>query len=292
MSIVRWLLQKPGTTELAPFRELLPQVGGYEQRLRGLTDGELTAAAQAAREDAEICACGREAARRALGERPYDVQMLGTLAMLSGLVAEMGTGEGKTLCGALAAAGHALRGRSVHVMSVNDYLARRDAEWMRPVYDLLGVTVGWIGQASTVAERRRGLLAELSPGVDRSVLVSAARQIVLFHLDRAWTEHLAFLADLREGIHLRALARGTVPLNEFNREAIRAFRPLLEEAAARSAQTFRIAAITPGGVDLEAIGLKRPTATWTYLVHEDPFGTDIDRALRSIARRVRKLAVH
>ncbi|MCW2929510.1 MAG: secA2, partial [Actinomycetia bacterium] len=74
-SIVRWLLQKPGTTELAPFWKLLPQVSGHEQRLRGLTDGELTAAAQAARDDAEICACGREAARRALGERPYDVQV-------------------------------------------------------------------------------------------------------------------------------------------------------------------------------------------------------------------------
>ncbi|HEY6857820.1 MAG TPA: hypothetical protein VI194_16615, partial [Mycobacterium sp.] len=80
------MLQKPGTTDLAPFRKLLPQVSGHEQRLGGLTDGELTAAAQAARDDAEICACGREAARRALGERPYDVQVLGTLALLSGLV--------------------------------------------------------------------------------------------------------------------------------------------------------------------------------------------------------------
>ena len=69
-----------------------------------------------------------------------------------------------------------------------------------------------------------------------AVLAGAARQIVLFHLDRAWAEHLAFLADLREGIHLRALARGTVPLNEFNKEAIRAFARLLEEAAARSAR--------------------------------------------------------
>jgi preprotein translocase subunit SecA len=134
-------------------------------------------------------------------------------------------------------------------------------------------------------------LAELSPGIDGTVLANAARQIVLFHLDRAWAEHLAFLADLREGIHLRALARGTVPLNEFNREAIRAFRTLLEEAAAQSAETFRTAAITPDGVDLEAIGLKRPTSTWTYLVHENPFGTDIDRALRSVARRIRKLVV-
>jgi preprotein translocase subunit SecA len=108
---------------------------------------------------------------------------------------------------------------------------------------------------------------------------------VLFHLDRGWAEHLAFLADLREGIHMRALAHGMAPLDEFHREAVRAFRALLAKASAQSAETFRIAAITTDGVDLEAIGLKRPTATWTYLVHENPFGTDIDRALRSIARR-------
>ena len=78
---------------------------------------------------------GREAARRALGERAYDAQLLGTLVMLSGQVAEMATGEGKTLSGALAAAAYAAGGRSVHVMSVNDYLARRDADWMRPLYD-------------------------------------------------------------------------------------------------------------------------------------------------------------
>jgi preprotein translocase subunit SecA len=143
------------------------------------------------------------------------------------------------------------------------------------------------GALSALARQCPERMEELSPGVDRSVLASAARQIVLFHLDRAWAQHLAFLADLREGISLRGLARGTAPLNEFNREAIRAFRALLEEAVAQSAETFRIAAITADGVDLEAIGLKRPTATWTYLVHENPFGTDIDRALRSIARRIR-----
>jgi preprotein translocase subunit SecA len=133
-------------------------------------------------------------------------------------------------------------------------------------------------------------LAELNPSVNRSVLVSAGRQIVLFHLDRAWAEHLAFLADLREGIHLRALARGVAPLDEFHREAIRAFGALLDTASAQSAETFRTAEITADGVDLEGIGLKRPTATWTYLVHENPFGTDIDRALRGIGRSIRKLA--
>jgi preprotein translocase subunit SecA len=155
-------LQRPGTADLRPYLELLPDIAAREQAIAALTDSELTAAAREAADDAGICALGREAARRGLGERPFDVQLVGTLAMLAGQVAEMATGEGKTLSGALAAAGYALRGRSVHVMSVNDYLARRDAEWMRPVYDLLGVTVGWIGQASTPAGRRRAYVAQVT----------------------------------------------------------------------------------------------------------------------------------
>jgi preprotein translocase subunit SecA len=165
---IRRFLQKPGTVDLTPLRELLPRIAESETRLRALADEDLTAAARAAArdagDDAEICALGREAARRALDERPYDVQLIGTLAMLSGYVAEMATGEGKTLSGALAAAGYALRGRRVHVMSVNDYLARRDAEWMRPVYDLLGVTVGWIGQDSTAEQRRDAYAADVMYG--------------------------------------------------------------------------------------------------------------------------------
>ena len=75
-------------------------------------------------------AVGREAARRSLDERPFDVQLVGTLALLAGHVVEMATGEGKTLAGAIAAAGYAVQGRRVHVMTVNDYLATRDAAWM------------------------------------------------------------------------------------------------------------------------------------------------------------------
>jgi preprotein translocase subunit SecA len=157
-------LQRPGTADLRPYLNLLPDIAGREQALAALADSELAAAAREAADDAAICAVGREAARRGLGERPFDVQLAGTLAMLAGQVAEMATGEGKTLAGALAAAGYALHGRSVHVMSVNDYLARRDAEWMRPVYDLLGVSVGWIGQASTPAERRDAYAAQVTYG--------------------------------------------------------------------------------------------------------------------------------
>jgi preprotein translocase subunit SecA len=162
---VRRFLQKPGTADLTRFRRLLPAIGAREEALRQVPDDELaTRAAKASADEdlAKFAAVAREAARRALGERPHDVQLLGTLAMLSGYVAEMATGEGKTLSGALAAAGYALRGHQVHVMSVNDYLARRDAEWMRPVYQVLGVSCGWIGQDSDRLHREAAYAAQVT----------------------------------------------------------------------------------------------------------------------------------
>ncbi|OBI48792.1 accessory Sec system translocase SecA2 [Mycobacterium sp. E787] len=102
----------------------------------------------------QFLAIAREAAERTTGLRPFDVQLLGALRMLAGDVIEMATGEGKTLSGAIAAAGYALAGRHVHVVTINDYLARRDAEWMGPLIEALGLTVGWITAESTSEERR------------------------------------------------------------------------------------------------------------------------------------------
>jgi preprotein translocase subunit SecA len=156
---VRRLLERPGTFSLSQFTAQLPAIAAREEALLAVPDDELAGLARgageasAANSSVSLLAVAREAARRALRERPYDVQVLGALAMLAGNVAEMATGEGKTLVAAMTAAGYALRGRSVHVVSVNDYLARRDAEWMRPVYDLLGVSVGWLGQLSARPER-------------------------------------------------------------------------------------------------------------------------------------------
>ena len=160
---VRRFLQKPGTADLSRYLRQLPLIARLEDDMRELSDAELADLVKTEAKDRVVLAAAlREAARRALGERPYDVQILGTLVMLSGLVAEMATGEGKTLSGALAAAGYAASGRSVHVMSVNDYLARRDAEWMRPVFDLLGITVAHIGQESTPDERRAAYSAQVT----------------------------------------------------------------------------------------------------------------------------------
>lgn len=103
---------------------------------------------------ANFLATAREAMDRTIGLRPFDEQLLATCALLDGCVVEMDTGEGKTLVGALAAAGHALAGRQVHVLSVNDYLAERDAAWMEPFFTLLGIRVGWIGQHTEPDDRR------------------------------------------------------------------------------------------------------------------------------------------
>ncbi|MGC4771698.1 accessory Sec system translocase SecA2 [Micromonospora sp. DT44] len=152
----RRFLQRPGSTvDLAPLEKLLPAIATREDDLAALDDAELTEAAGAATGYEEICAVGREAAHRGLDQRPYDVQLLGAMALLSGKVAEMATGEGKTLTATIAAYGHVRLGNGpVHVLTVNDYLARRDAQWMEPVYRLLGLTVGWVNEASTPQERR------------------------------------------------------------------------------------------------------------------------------------------
>src|SRR5690606_18997781 len=92
----------------------------------------------------EAFAVVREAARRTLGMRPFDVQLIGGLVLHEGKIAEMKTGEGKTLVATLPAYVNALTGRGVHVVTVNDYLARRDSEWMGQVFRFLGLTVGLV----------------------------------------------------------------------------------------------------------------------------------------------------
>lgn len=134
----------------------------YSQKAAGLDDEQLRQAAKLltlkeladASDIPQFLAIAREAAERSIGMRPFDVQLQGALRMLAGDVVEMATGEGKTLSGAIAAAGYALGGRHVHVVTINDYLARRDATWMGPLLKALGVTVGWITEDSTADERR------------------------------------------------------------------------------------------------------------------------------------------
>jgi preprotein translocase subunit SecA len=141
------------------------QIGAIEPEMELLSDEELREEADELRERArggealddllpEAFALTREAGRRALGQRHFDVQLIGGMAMHDGAIAEMKTGEGKTLTATLAVFLNTLGGESVHVVTVNDYLARRDAEWMAPIYDALGVTVAAIQDSDDHDARR------------------------------------------------------------------------------------------------------------------------------------------
>lgn len=119
-------------------------------------------------------------------------------------------------------------------------------------------------------------LSERSPqragqleGLDPKVVEQAAREIMLFHLDDEWAEHLAMLDDVRESIHLRAIAKET-PITEFHRIAVREFKDLAQRAVDRSVETFEEVLIDDAGAHLENSGKARPSATWTYMVSDNP----------------------
>ena len=167
-TIPKWLsrvLGLPGSVSFRRFDAIVDAASTHVAELRGLSDRALqeerrqlslrTGGSLDADAAARFLAIAREAAARTVGLTAFDEQLAACCALLSGHAVEMDTGEGKTLVGALAAAGHALAGRRVHVISVNDYLAERDAEWMEPFFAVLGVSVGWIGQR-TAHEDRQG----------------------------------------------------------------------------------------------------------------------------------------
>ena len=114
----------------------------------------------------EAFALAREAARRNLGERPYDVQVLGSVVLHQGKIAELKTGEGKTLMVVAAAYLNAIPGKGIHVVTVNDYLADRDADWMRPVFSYLGLTVGTILSNMDNARRRENYACDITYGTN------------------------------------------------------------------------------------------------------------------------------
>lgn len=114
----------------------------------------------------EAFACVRESARRTLGLRHFDVQMIGGMVLNAGKIAEMRTGEGKTLVATLPVYLNALPGEGVHVVTVNDYLANRDANWMRPVYEKLGMSVGVILSGQSSEQKREAYAADITYGTN------------------------------------------------------------------------------------------------------------------------------
>src|SRR2546421_8871767 len=155
-------------------------VNGFEPNISALSDDELKGQTETFRQRLangeklddlipEAFATVREAAIRTLGQRHYDVQLIGGIALHRGEIAEMKTGEGKTLVATLAVYLNALEGKGVHVVTVNDYLARRDAGWMGQIYRFLGMTVGVIVPNLTDEERREAYNADITYGTNNEL---------------------------------------------------------------------------------------------------------------------------
>jgi preprotein translocase subunit SecA len=180
--------------ELKKLRPMLAAINDLEPAMQSLGDQGLAAKTQEFKERlangeklddllAEAFAVVREAGRRAVNMRHYDVQLLGGIVLHQGKIAEMKTGEGKTLVATLPVYLNALEGRGVHVVTVNDYLAKRDAEWMGKIYRFLGMTVGVIVHELDDHERRHSYACDITYGTNNEYGFDYLRDNMKFRLE-------------------------------------------------------------------------------------------------------------
>lgn len=174
--------------------KIVQQINNLEPSIKPLSDTELKAKTDEFRRRIkegetldellpEAFAVVREAAWRTLGQRHYDVQLIGGIVLHKGMIAEMKTGEGKTLVATLAAYLNALEGKGVHIVTVNDYLAKRDAEWMGQVYRFLGLTVDYIVHEKNDEERRAAYNCDIIYGTNNELGFDYLRDNMKFSLE-------------------------------------------------------------------------------------------------------------
>jgi preprotein translocase subunit SecA len=177
MSILDRALRLGEGRQFKQYAKRVDRINAWEPELELLDDDELREHAAALRERArdgedldellpETFALVREVGKRTLGMRHFDVQLIGGMVLHDGAIAEMRTGEGKTLTATLAVVLNALPGKGVHVVTVNDYLARRDAEWMRPIYEALGLSIGVLQNMQPYEEKRDAYAADITYGTN------------------------------------------------------------------------------------------------------------------------------
>lgn len=140
----------------------------------------------------EAFAVAREAGKRVMGMRHFDVQLIGGMTLHEGKIAEMRTGEGKTLVGTLAVYLNALSGKGVHVVTVNEYLARRDANWMRPLYEFLGLSVGIVTPFQPPEDKRAAYAADITYGTNNEFGFDYLRDNMAFSLEDKFQRELNF----------------------------------------------------------------------------------------------------
>jgi preprotein translocase subunit SecA len=177
MSFLDRALRMGEAKKFRAYEQRVARINAFEPEMESSSDEELRELADDLRERArsgepledllyECFALVREAGRRTLQMRHFDVQLIGAMVLHDGAIAEMKTGEGKTLTATLAVVLNSLAGRGVHLVTVNDYLARRDALWMKPIYDILGVSVGVLQNMQPYEEKRAAYAADVTYGTN------------------------------------------------------------------------------------------------------------------------------
>ena len=188
---------------LNQYSKIVDEVNALEDQLSELSDRELKGKTDKLRslyEESEsfddilpeAFAIVREASKRTLGLRHYDVQLIGGITLHEGKISEMKTGEGKTLMSTLPAYLNALEGSSVHIVTVNDYLAQRDATWMNPIYEFLGVSVGVISSGQPHEEKQVAYQADVIYGTNNEFGFDYLRDNMAFSLEDKLQKDLAF----------------------------------------------------------------------------------------------------
>ena len=178
-------------------------VNGFEEQMVALSDEQLRAKTQEFKARIakgetldkllpEAFAVAREAGKRVMGMRHFDVQLIGGMTLHEGMIAEMRTGEGKTLVATLGVYLNALSGKGVHVVTVNDYLARRDANWMRPLYEFLGLTVGVVTPFQPPEEKRAAYACDITYGTNNEFGFDYLRDNMAFSMDEKFQRELNF----------------------------------------------------------------------------------------------------
>ena len=193
-SIARRVFGSANDRYVKGLSKIVDEINMLEASVQSLSDADLAARTPALRQRLangenlddllpDAFATVREAAKRTLGERPFDVQLMGGMVLHRGMIAEMKTGEGKTLCSTLPVYLNALTEKGVHVVTVNDYLAKRDAEWMGQIYHKVGLTVGCILPGMNDAERRESYNADITYGTNSEFGFDYLRDNMKFTLE-------------------------------------------------------------------------------------------------------------
>lgn len=201
--LFRKLLGSKNDRDIKRMNKTVNAVNALEEQMVALSDEQLQAKTSEFRERfaggeslnkllPEAFAVVREAGKRVLGMRHFDVQLIGGQALHEGKIAEMRTGEGKTLVATLAVYLNALPAKGVHVVTVNDYLARRDANWMRPLYEFLGLTVGVVVPFQDPEEKRAAYAADITYGTNNEFGFDYLRDNMAFSLEDKFQRELHF----------------------------------------------------------------------------------------------------